>query len=403
MSTYLIVVKEPVRYSETFITQLLRYLGDGAALMAGCPPYPHYRGDIEKPGPAHRFFRRLTWSVGRRTGYRPVRAFYRRELARLRPEVVIAQFGPSATLVMGACRQFNIPLVTIFHGYDASRKDVIEEHSSAYQKLFSDGTAFIGVSRSIRENLLSLGAPVERTFVSPCGADCSLFTPDGEPTQRGHFLAVGRFTEKKAPHLTILAFSKVLADFPDARLRMVGEGCLLDACKTLVSALQIDQQVSFLGSLPHEHVRDELDRASAFVQHSVKAPDGDQEGSPVSIMEAGAAGVPVIATRHSGIPDIVQHGTTGLLVEEHDIQGMADAMKRLLANPSEAHGMGQAGAKRIHSRFQAKTLSYRVKEIADWARDEGTPRPDLVPSWLSHSSGAATLTNLSSPRLVSEG
>ena len=402
MPTYLLVVKEPVRYSETFITHLLGHLGDDAALMAGCPPYPQYLGDIEKPGTAHQFFRRLTWSLGRRTGHRPVRAFYRRELARIRPEVVIAQFGPSATLVMDACREFSIPLVTIFHGYDASKTDVVEEHASDYQQLFSEGTAFIGVSRSIRENLLSLGAPADRTFVSPCGADCSLFTPDGEATQRGHFLTVGRFTEKKAPHLTILAFNEVLADFPDARLRMVGEGCLLDACKTLVSALKIDQQVSFLGSLPHESVRDELDRASVFVQHSVKAPDGDQEGSPVSIMEAGAAGLPVVSTRHSGIPDIVQHGKTGVLVQEHDIQGMADAMKRLLANHSEAREMGQAGAKRIHSRFRAKALGYRVKEIADWARDPGTSKPDLVPSWLCHSSGAATSADLSSPRVVSE-
>lgn len=398
MPTYLLAVKEPIRYSETFITQLLHHLGDNAGLMAGYPPHPQYMGAVQRPGAIQQLFRRLTWITGRRTGHRPVRAFYKQELRRIRPEVVIAQFGPSATLVMDACRDLHIPLVTIFHGYDVSQKDVVEEHASAYQQLFSEGAAFVGVSRSIRENLLALGAPSERTFVSPCGADCSLFTPDGDANQQGGFLAVGRFTEKKAPHLTLLAFSEVLDNFPDARLRMIGEGSLLNACKTLVTALKIGEHVSFLGSLPHEGVRDELDRALAFVQHSVTATDGDQEGSPVSIMEAGAAGVPVIATRHSGIPGIVQHGKTGLLVEEHDIQGMANAMKRLLTNPSEAGEMGQAAAKRIHSRFQAEELSYRVKEIADWARDAGTPKPDLIPTWLSHATGAVTSGNLSRPR-----
>jgi len=147
--------------------------------------------------------------------------------------------------------------------------------------------------------------------------------------------------------------------------------------------------VTLLGPQPHERVLDELDRAYAFVQHSITAPDGDQEGAPVSIMEAGAAGVPVVSTRHSGIPNLVQHGMTGLLVAEHDIHGMARAMKRLLSDPARAHAMGQAAARHMQAHFSVRDLSQRVKTIADWAQKPDTERPALVPQWMRDNTEAS--------------
>jgi len=382
MTRYLIFTKHAVRYSETFITQLRQQLGDEAGLLAGVPPYLQYEGSIAGANTGQRFLQRVLWMVERRCRNRPAHDFYRRELTRIRPEVVIAQFGPSGTLVMDACKEINVPLVTIFHGYDASRKALLEREAHAYRRLFSQGAAFVAVSRAIRENLLKLGAPPERTFVAPCGTDCSMFEPAEEMRPPVNFLAVGRFTEKKAPHLTILAFKEVAAEYSDVHLHMIGDGNLLDACKTLVSGLKLKNRVTFLGSQPHDRVRDELARAFAFVQHSVKAPDGDQEGSPVSVMEAGAAGVPVISTTHSGIPDIIQHEKTGLLVAEHDIEGMAKAMKRLIAHPEEAAAMGRAAATRIRTRFQAEKLSQRIKHIADWAKAPEIPQPALIPQWM---------------------
>ena len=89
----------------------------------------------------------------------------------------------------------------------------------------------------------------------------------------------------------------------------------------------------------------------AFVQHSVTADDGDMEGTPVAILEAQAAGLPVVSTFHAGIPDVVQQNVTGLLVAEFDEAGMAAQMRRLLDQPDLAHALGSAGRKRLREHF----------------------------------------------------
>ena len=76
--------------------------------------------------------------------------------------------------------------------------------------------------------------------------------------------------------------------------------------------------------------------ARAFLQHSVVAQDGESEGTPVSVMEAGASGMPVIATRHAGIPEVVVNEETGVLVDEHNVSAMSDAIVRLAQDPALA-------------------------------------------------------------------
>src|SRR5262249_29879937 len=153
--------------------------------------------------------------------------------------------------------------------------------------------------------------------------------------------------EKKAPHITLTAFSQVHRRYPDAQLRMVGEGPLLEACKGLVVQLGITGAVTFLGAQPHAVVQAEMRAARCFVQHSVEAPSGDCEGTPLGILEAGASGLPVVGTRHAGIPDVVIEGETGLLVNEYDVAGMAEAMTKLLEEPLLAGRMGQAARTHI--------------------------------------------------------
>jgi glycosyltransferase involved in cell wall biosynthesis len=106
-----------------------------------------------------------------------------------------------------------------------------------------------------------------------------------------------------------------------------------------------------------------MGKAQAFVQHSVEASDGDCEGLPVAILEAMGHGLPVVSTRHSGIPEAVSDGETGLLVEEHDVDGMADAMCALLEDPARAEAMGRAGRARVEAHFTHEKTAARLREI----------------------------------------
>jgi glycosyltransferase involved in cell wall biosynthesis len=92
-------------------------------------------------------------------------------------------------------------------------------------------------------------------------------------------------------------------------------------------------------------------KARAFVQHSMQANDGDSEGTPLAILEAGASGLPVVSTRHAGIPDVVLDSDTGLLVEEGDVDGMAQCMIRLAESPKLALELGTAARERIAEDF----------------------------------------------------
>ena len=101
--------------------------------------------------------------------------------------------------------------------------------------------------------------------------------------------------------------------------------------------------------LSHEQVAIEMRRARVFVQHSVTTPEqGDMEGKPVAIMEAMACGLPVVATRHSGIVELIDDQVTGLLVDEYDVQGMAEAMVLLAGNDELVSRVGKNASARIH-------------------------------------------------------
>lgn len=106
-----------------------------------------------------------------------------------------------------------------------------------------------------------------------------------------------------------------------------------------------------------EEFTNNLEKALAFVQHSITAINGDQEGTPVAILEASAAGLPVISTFHAGIPDVIINEETGLLVNEHDVEGMAQKMILLLQNNELAKTLGKNGKERIQTNFsQARHL-----------------------------------------------
>jgi glycosyltransferase involved in cell wall biosynthesis len=174
------------------------------------------------------------------------------------------------------------------------------------------------------------------------------------------FFACGRFVEKKAPHLTILAFHKAWQKNPDLRLRMAGDGQLMRPCQDLVKSLNLRDAVKFLGIIEPATVSKELRACRAFVQHSVVASDGDSEGTPVGILEAGCSGIPVIATRHAGIIDAVIENVTGLLVDEQDIDAMADAMLTLAEDPQRAGTMGQNARKHV---LQSYTLETSIDKL----------------------------------------
>jgi glycosyltransferase involved in cell wall biosynthesis len=229
--------------------------------------------------------------------------------------------------------------------------------------MFSYASAIVAVSTTMVEMLVALGAPRDRVHYNPYGVDLERFeggTPASAPPR---FLAVGRFVAKKAPDLTLRAFAQVRASFPDATLRMIGGGQLLEASRQLAEELGVAPAVTFSGFEGDDAVRAAMREARCFVQHSVVAPNGDMEGTPVAILEASASALPVVATRHAGIRDAVREGETGWLVDEGDVDGMTAHMLRLARHPEEAARLGAAGREWIREHFDARKRLAGLRRI----------------------------------------
>ena len=287
-------------------------------------------------------------------------------IRRHRPDVLLAEFGFHAVRVMEAAAWSGVPLVVHFRGSDASARGRLDLLAGRYRRLMALVAGVIVKSEPMRRTLLALGAPAQRLLVSPSGADAQLFFGADPASAPPCFLAVGRFVAKKGPLQTLQAFARMRELLPReereaARLVMVGDGPLLEPARERVRQLGLEAVVQLPGLADRTRVVALMRVARAFVQHSCVAPDGDSEGSPVAVMEAQLCGLPVVATHHAGIPEVVQDGVSGLLVAEGDVEGMAQAMARLALDPQLAARQGLAGKQRVAARF---TVEHHLRAVS---------------------------------------
>jgi colanic acid/amylovoran biosynthesis glycosyltransferase len=278
-------------------------------------------------------------------------------------DVVLVEYGTHAHHLKQLLKDSGLPVVVHFHGYDASIRSVIIS-CNFYKDVFEYAKKIIVVSRVMEVALLGIGCPKDKLVYNVCGPQ-KVFEGVVPSYGKKQFIAIGRFTNKKAPYYTILAFKDVIKKHPDARLLMAGDGVLLNTCKNLVKHYKLTEHVIFLGVISPEAYCDLLKESLALVQHSVIAEDGDMEGTPLSVLEASAAGLPVIATNHAGIPDVIKHGETGLLCEEHDLETMTLHMHKVLDDFEYAKQLGSAGKIYIKEHFSLNRHINILQELLD--------------------------------------
>jgi colanic acid/amylovoran biosynthesis glycosyltransferase len=279
-------------------------------------------------------------------------------------DCILAEYGPTACAILKVAKFVRLPLVVHFHGFDASRKDIIATYGQKYREVFAYASKVMVVSKSMQRELFALGCPSEKLILNTYGPNVQFFK-NSPLYNTAQFVSIGRFVDKKAPHHTIGAFKKVAANYSEATLIMVGDGFLLDQCRRLVTSLDLNDKIKFAGILDKDSIGQILEKSIAFVQHSVVADNGDAEGTPVAVLEAQAAGLPVISTLHAGIPDVVIHNETGLLSAEHDIDAMAANMMHILSTPGLAEQLGSAGKKRVIENFTQENHLMVLKEAIE--------------------------------------
>jgi colanic acid/amylovoran biosynthesis glycosyltransferase len=304
------------------------------------------------------------WGIRDRLGHRVGREPYlSARLKRVRAIALHAHFGPQGHALLALRRHTGLPLLTSFYGYDMSMYPRDPAWRARYADLFAVGDRFLVEARGMGEHLVALGCPREKLHLQRIAIDLSL-VPFRE--RSGHpgpvrLLFCGRFSEKKGLLDALRAVAAARDEGVDLTFRIVGDGELREAVEQTVREYRLETVVRLLGMRPYPDVLRELDAADLFLAPSRTAADGDTEGgAPTILLEAQAAGLPILSTRHADIPEVVAEGESALLVSEGDWRALADDLIQLSRTPERWAEMGRAGhahvAKAHDIRVEARRL-----------------------------------------------
>ena len=248
-----------------------------------------------------------------------------------RYDAIHCQFGPMGRIMLPVIDAGILegPMSVAFYGYDITRE--LQKHGDeVYRELFDRASILLPNSNYLASRLRAAGAPPEKVRVHRLGIRIHDFPLVDRTGREGApvALAVGRFVEKKGFEYLIRALA-IAGDRCLFRVVLVGDGPLRASLEALAEDLDVRDQIDFVGWLGHHEVAEAMREADLLVAPSVVAADGDMEGMPLVIAEAMSMGLPVVGSRHSGIPEAVWDGENGILVDERDPGGLAGALVEL--------------------------------------------------------------------------
>lgn len=245
-----------------------------------------------------------------------------------RYDAIHCEFGPMGRIMLDVIDAGIVsgPMSVAFYGYDITRE--IRKHGDAvYERLFKRASMLLPNSRYLAKRLVEAGAAPEKVRVHRLGIRLEDF-PFVDRRGRSappSILAVGRLVEKKGFEHLIRAM-RLAGDRSVFRARIVGDGPLRQPLEALARSSGLSDRIEFLGWRSGREVSELMAEADLFVAPSVTASDGDMEGMPLVITEAMSTGLPTVGSRHSGIPEVVIDGENGLVVDEGDERGLAEAI-----------------------------------------------------------------------------
>lgn len=294
-----------------------------------------------------------------------------RLLRRRSPRVMHAHFGPDAVNALPLQERLEVPLVVTFHGYDATQGTALRDGLTAWRygrrrpRLVEHAAVLLAVSNHIRESLLALGVPESRLRVHRIGVDLGQFTPAPLEERQPIVLGVGRFVEKKGFAFLIDAMAEVQRASPQVELVIVGSGELEGELRARAAAKL--KSFRILGPCTPGEVVVWMRRARVLAAPSVVDRSGNTEGLPITVVEALASGLPVVASRHAGIPEAVVDGVTGLLTAERDPGALAAGIRDLVGDDGGWRQMSASSRLRAEREFDLAAQTEKLELIYDEA------------------------------------
>lgn len=329
-------------------------------------------------------------------------------------QLLHVHFGTDAWYFMKLKRITKIPMVVSFYGYDAYKfpKMFFGIGKILLRQVFRYADAIIVPSLHMKKHLIRLGCNAIKIKIIPWGArinfQFSIFNYQLRTTKCGvkvnneiimkaggkdneipqlrstfvettadksasfgmtdkenkiKFVTIGRMVEKKGQVYLLKAFKQVLDNGINAELTIIGQGTLKNKLVKAIDKFRIYDKVNIIDKLSNQEVIQALMSHNIYVQPSVVGKNGDQEGVPTAIMEAMACSLSVIATNHSGIPEIVENNVSGILVLEKDSEKLAEAMISLANNQELCQKFGINGRKIVNEKYNVTMQNKKLEEV----------------------------------------
>ena len=287
-------------------------------------------------------------------------------LDRAEAQLLHIYFGHIAVHLLPLIRVWPRPAIVSFHGADVGVDLKKPRYLVRTKEMLAAVRRVLVRSESLRRALVELGCAPEKIELQRTGIplDEFPFRPRSEPANgEWRLLQASRLIAKKGSKTTLRAFAKFREVFRHAQLVIAGEGPQENQLVKLARELKIEDATHFAGFVSQPELRALFYSSHMFLHPSETGPDGNQEGVPNSMLEAMATGLPVFATHHGGIPEVVENGVSGTLVAERDYESLARALIDLASTPERLREIGRAGAQSVTSRFDQRSQTRRLEDI----------------------------------------
>jgi len=281
--------------------------------------------------------------------------------------IIYAQYGPNAIKVYPLKKYLGIPIVAIIHGYDGSAL----LQNSYYKKDVQVAAGFfnhvIFVSDQLLKNFKEGQINVKKASVLPCGVDLKVFQKSGKTMENKRIiiLHLGRLVSKKGVPDLLDAVIPLLAKFHQVVFRIAGSGPDADILIKKIKKIDkiIRKRVELVGEIDHKKANKLFNGADIFVLNSRIAPDGDTEGIPVALLEAMAMELGIVTTNHANIPDLIQNGHNGMLIQERNTEELTSAIETLILDPEKRRKLGKNARQSILRNYDINVLNKKLHSI----------------------------------------
>ena len=274
-------------------------------------------------------------------------------------DVLHAHFANEPTFTaMLMSRLIGLSFTFTAHAFDI----FIDPDVKALEERMENASAVIAISEYNKKYLQSIYNN-KKIFVVRACPNLEKLNKIKRVPEQFKILTVGRLVEKKGIKYGILAMKEVVKEFPEVQYIIVGSGPQSAELKKLTKSLGLENNVRFLGAVNERTLMAEFSKAAVFILPCVKAKNGDMDGIPVSLMEAMYLQIPVVSTNISGIPELIENGKEGFLVEPENVEQLVNAIKILLQDEDMRTKMGRRGRKKIEEKFNIHKEVEKLEKV----------------------------------------